>query len=75
MVELPGEDYMSGKAQQADQQKRISFDLRGENAEAFEEFRLALAKKLGFNISPSKVVLWTLNRLKNLESVEEGDRT
>ena len=62
---------MREKAQQVDQQKRISFDLRGENAEAFEKFRLALAKKLGFNISPSKAVLWSLHRLKSIEKIEE----
>ncbi len=44
------------------QQKRISFDLRGESAESFEEFRKDLAKKLGFNISPSKAVLWLLRQ-------------
>ena len=65
---------MSEKAQQAPQQKRISFDLRGENAEAFEKFRLALAKKLGFNISPSKAVLWSLHRLKNIESMTEEEQ-
>jgi|TARA_B100000131_G_scaffold225500_1_gene217096 hypothetical protein len=46
------------------QQKRISFDLRGDNAEAFEAFRKDLAEKLGFNISPSKTVLWLLQQAK-----------
>ncbi len=46
------------------QQKRISFDLRGEKAEAFEEFRKGLAETLGFNISPSKAVLWLLRQSK-----------
>ena len=57
-----------------DQQKRISFDLRGENAEAFEKFRLALAKKLGFNISPSKAVLWSLHRLTSIENIVEEEQ-
>lgn len=48
-------------------QKRISFDLRGKNAMTFEEFRVDLAKALGFDISPSKAVLWALHRLKTLE--------
>ena len=47
------------------QQKRISFDLRGENAEAFEAFRKDLAERLGFNISPSKAVLWLLQQSKS----------
>ena len=47
------------------QQKRISFDLRGDNAEAFEFlFRKGLAAQLGFNISPSKTVLWLLQQAK-----------
>ena len=46
------------------QQKRISFDLRGDNAEAFELFRKGLAAQLGFNISPSKTVLWLLQQAK-----------
>jgi hypothetical protein len=46
------------------QQKRISFDLRGDNAEAFEKFRKELADILGFNISPSKAVLWLLRQSK-----------
>ena len=44
--------------------KRISFDLRGDNAEAFELFRKGLAAQLGFNISPSKTVLWLLQQAK-----------
>jgi len=52
------------------QQKRISFDLRGQNAFSFEAFRLSLAKKLGFDISPSKAVLWLLNQSKK-EGEEE----
>tara|TARA_B100000900_G_C20442623_1_gene659681 strand:+ start:320 stop:505 length:186 start_codon:yes stop_codon:yes gene_type:complete len=44
------------------QQKRISFDLRGDNADAFEKFRKELADTLGFNISPSKAVLWLLRQ-------------
>jgi hypothetical protein len=50
-------------------QKRISFDLRGENAEAFEAFRIKLASKLGFNISPSKAVLWLIHN--PIQEVEE----
>ena len=48
-------------------QKRISFDLRGDNAVAFEEFRQAVAEKLGFDISPSKTVLWAMNQVKRPE--------
>jgi hypothetical protein len=50
-------------------QKRISFDLRGENAESFETFRIKLAGKLGFNISPSKAVLWLIHN--PIQEVEE----
>tara|TARA_Y100001963_G_C6741470_1_gene429212 strand:- start:102 stop:296 length:195 start_codon:yes stop_codon:yes gene_type:complete len=60
---------MSQKQPQTEPQKRISFDLRGENAKAFEDFRVKLAEKLGFNISPSKTVLWALRQLNK----EEGD--
>jgi hypothetical protein len=42
--------------------KRVSFDLRGENAEAFEAWRKNLSSKLGFDISPSKAVLWLLHQ-------------
>ena len=64
---------MGEESQQVEPQKRISFDLRGENAETFEAFRLSLASKLGFNISPSKAVLWVIHRLKTLEGAVEGE--
>jgi len=57
------------KEAKAIHQKRISFDLRGENAEAFEIFRKKLAAKLGFNISPSKAVLWLIHN--PIQEVEE----
>jgi len=47
---------------EADKTKRVSFDLRGENAEAFEAWRKELSSKLGFDISPSKAVLWLLHQ-------------
>jgi len=56
-----------------DLQKRISFDLRAKNADSFEEFRLALADKLGFDISPSKAVLWAIHRLKTLEGNDQEE--
>jgi|TARA_B100000035_G_scaffold281707_1_gene262787 hypothetical protein len=42
--------------------KRVSFDLRGENAEAFEAWRKVLSSKLGFDVSPSKAVLWLMHQ-------------
>jgi hypothetical protein len=47
--------------------KRVSFDLRGEHAELFEEWRKELSDELGFQISPSKAVLWMINQIKKSE--------
>ena len=48
-------------------QKRVSFDLRGENAEDFEAWRKSLSAELGFSISPSKALLWLLNKVRREE--------
>ena len=48
-------------------QKRVSFDLRGANAVLFEEWRKALSEELGFDISPSKSVLWMIHQLRKSE--------
>jgi len=47
--------------------KRVSFDLRGEHAELFEEWRKGLSDELGFQISPSKAVLWMINQIRKSE--------
>lgn len=48
-------------------QKRVSFDLRGDHADLFEDWRAKLSEDLGFEISPSKAVLWMINQLKKSE--------
>tara|TARA_B100000287_G_scaffold6882_3_gene6689 strand:+ start:4349 stop:4564 length:216 start_codon:yes stop_codon:yes gene_type:complete len=48
-------------------QKRVSFDLRGENAVDFEAWRKSLSNELGFDISPSKALLWLLNKVRREE--------
>ena len=47
--------------------KRVSFDLRGENAVDFETWRKSLSNELGFDISPSKALLWLLNKVRREE--------
>ncbi len=42
--------------------KRVSIDLRGENATYFEEFRSKLSAELGFEVSASRAVLWAVKR-------------
>jgi hypothetical protein len=49
-------------------EKRISFDLRGKNAEAFRRFQEELSKELGFNVSPSKAVLWVMKKMQDMEA-------
>jgi len=50
-----------------EKQKRVSFDLRGENALDFETWRKSLSVELGFDISPSKALLWLLNKVRREE--------
>ena len=49
------------------QSKRVSIDLRGKNAEYFEEFRKWLSEDLGFEVAPSRAVLWAVKRTMPLE--------
>jgi len=41
--------------------------LRGENAVDFEAWRKSLSIELGFDISPSKALLWLLNKVRREE--------
>lgn len=42
--------------------KRISIELRGDNANVFEGFRKELSAELGFNITASMAVLWAIKQ-------------
>jgi len=48
-------------------EKRISFDLRGKNAKVFRLFQERLSEELGFNVSPSKAVLWVMKKVQDME--------
>ncbi len=49
---------------------RVSIDLRGGDAIAFDTFREILSKELGFDVSASKAVLWAMNKSMSYLSKE-----
>jgi len=54
--------------------KRISIDLRGDNAYIFEAFRKELSAELGFHITASMTVLWAIKQAAQKADSEEVEK-
>ena len=44
---------------------RIAINLRGDKALRFNQFRKRLSEHLGFNISTSETIMWTIKHSEN----------